>query len=99
MVNPIQSWRESPARYRNLGKTGIIISLTQIETPVVGFEKQTPYYVAIITLSAGEQVTGQLVEGPVKPKIGDRVLGVLRRVGQANPEEIIEYGVKWRVIE
>lgn len=100
VVNPILSWRESNQRYKYLGDTGTIISLTQIETPVAGFESQTPYYVAIIKLTKDIQVTGQLVESiQGTPVIGDCVIGVLRRIGQAKPEEIIEYGVKWKVIK
>lgn len=99
MTNPIQSWRESRSRYQYLNRKGTIVSLTQIDTPVAGFENHTPYYVAIIKLAKGVQVTGTLVEGVIEPKIGGTVVGVLRRTCQPAPDEIVEYTVKWKVIK
>ena len=99
MINTIQSWRESSRRYQNLGKTGKIISLTFVQTAVTGFSSWLPYYVAIIKLDKGEKVTGQLVDAArPEPKINDRVIGVLRRTREPGKEEIIEYGVKWKLI-
>lgn len=107
MSSPIKSWRGSKNRYQYLGQTGKILSLTEIKSPVSGFEKYLPYKVAIIQLGKGERITGQivsdgesLVEGKSKKLINKKkVVGVLRRLKDPGKKEIVEYTVKWKVIK
>jgi len=98
MSNPIQVWRKAKTSYQNLDKVGRIISLTKISSPIEGFENQRPYWVAVIKLRNGLKITSQLVEGINQPKVGDQVIGVLRRTRVPDKESIIEYGVKWKII-
>lgn len=99
MTNPIQVWREAKNRYQYLGKTGKIAAFTRIQTPVQGFETCLPYFAAVIKLSGGRQITGQLVKEASEPKVGRRVVGILRRLRQAGGNEVMEYGVKWKIIK
>lgn len=107
MTSPVRIWRESETRYQYLGKTGKILSLTKIQTPVAGFEKYLPYFVAVIQLEDGKKITGQIVVQSSTPKggqakfkvqSGDKVVGVLRRLKESSEKGLIEYGVKWRIV-
>jgi uncharacterized OB-fold protein len=95
MKNPIRKWR-TKAKYQHLGKTGKIVSFTKVNNPPAGFGN-LPYYVGVIKI-AKEQITSQLVVEGEKPAIGKQVKGILRIIGQAKNEEIINYGVKFKVI-
>lgn len=97
MSNPVKVWREAKNHYQYLGKSGKIAAFTRIQTPVEGFENCLPYFAAVIKLAGGKQITGQLVKTAEKPKVGRRVVGVLRRLRQAGKGEVIEYGVKWKI--
>ena len=97
MNSPIISWRENKKNYQFLGKTGKVSSFTQILNPPEGFGK-LPYWVAIVQLNHGKKLVAQLVLDGKKPKIGVRVKAVLRIIGQPEKEEIINYGVKFKLI-
>lgn len=97
MKSPIAAWRSKRKEYQFLGKTGKMISFTRIFDPPEGFGK-LPYFVAVVELKNGQRRTGQLVLEGKEPKIGARVEGVVRRIGQPGPEEIIRYGIKFKVI-
>ncbi len=100
MSSPVKIWRESQKKYHHLGKRGKIISFTQIQTPVKGFEKYLPYFSAIIELEDGQKVTGQLVVASCQLPVasGDKVVGILRRLKEPDKKGVIEYGVKWKVL-
>jgi len=99
MSSPVKIWREAKNRYQYLDKTGKIVSLTKIQTPVTGFSAWVPYWVAVIELENGKMITAQLILGAKRPQVGQRVVGVLRRLKKPEPEAVVEYGVKWKVIE
>ena len=97
MKSPIAVWRSKRKDYQFLGEIGKIISLTRIFDPPEGFGK-LPYFVAVVEFKKGRRRAGQLVLEGKEPKIGARVKGVIRRVGQPGPEEVVRYGVKFKVI-
>lgn len=92
MKSAIVIWRNQKNNYQNLGKAGTVISKTRIIEPPSGFVG--PYWVVLVQLNK-QRVVGQWAD-EAEPKIGMKVVGVLRRVGEVNPSEIIEYGVKWQ---
>jgi len=108
MISPVKIWRESQKQYQYLGKQGKIVSFTQIQTPLSGFGKNTPYLVAVIAVDKGRKITSQLVDSvslnqgrnsqePVL--MGRQVVGVLRRLKTPDNQGVIEYGVKFKLTD
>ncbi|PIP88446.1 hypothetical protein COW80_00295 [Candidatus Beckwithbacteria bacterium CG22_combo_CG10-13_8_21_14_all_01_47_9] len=92
MKSPVAIWRRQKTNYRNLGAVGRVVSKTRIiETPS-GFIG--PYWVVLVQLKQGRTV-GQWAD-EAEPKIGMKTIGILRRIGDVEPSEVIEYGVKWK---
>ena len=96
MKSPIAQWRNKE-KYKYLGKRGKIVSFTKVNNPPKGFGK-IPYYVGIVKFKNGQKKTGQLVLEGKKPKINSKVKGIIRRIGTPGKEEIINYGVKFKLI-
>ncbi|MFH2061672.1 MAG: OB-fold domain-containing protein [Candidatus Beckwithbacteria bacterium] len=91
MKSSVKIWREKEERYKYLGEIGRVVSFTKIHEAPKGFKG--PY--TIVMVEVGEKrVVGQLVADQIK--IGQKVVGVLRRLREPNPKEVIEYGVKWK---
>ena len=97
MKSPIAIWRTKQENSRFLGKKGKIVSFSKVFNPPEGFGKQ-PFYSAVVELQPGKRKTGQLVLEGKKPRIGAKVIAVIRRISQPNLEEIIDYGIKFKVI-
>ena len=96
--SPVKIWREAGKRLKFLEKKGKLAAFTRIFNPPKGFVEQKPYWVAIIEFNKGKKITGQLVVEDKKPKINQKVIGVLRRIRAADKKSIIEYGVKFKAI-
>ncbi len=97
MKNPILNWRQQKQKYQLLGKQGRIVSFTKITNPPQGFGL-LPYHVAIVDFGKQGKQTGQLVlEGKI-PVRGGRVRAVLRIIGRQDSKELINYGVKFKLI-
>ena len=83
-------------RYSGKGK---VYSFTEITSPPEGFEEQAPYVLAIIELDEGAKVTGQIVDAVASDvKIGSRVEQVFRVIQRDDPEGLIHYGFKFRLV-
>ncbi|MEA3354940.1 MAG: OB-fold domain-containing protein [Patescibacteria group bacterium] len=97
MKSSIKIWREKEERYVFLSKIGRVVSFTKIHEAPKGF--RSSYIVVMVEVENGERVVGQLV-GDVKQsiKIGDKVIGVLRKLREPEKKEVIKYGVKWKKI-
>jgi len=93
MKSAVQVWRRQKTNYQNLGKTGVVISKTRIIEAPNGFVG--PYWVVMVKLDKNNRVVGQWAD-EAEPKIGMKTVGVLRRIGEADPTGVIEYGVKWK---
>ncbi|MDZ7586255.1 MAG: hypothetical protein U0946_00750 [Patescibacteria group bacterium] len=93
MKSAIQIWRRQKTNYQNLGKTGLVVSKTRIIEAPSGFIG--PYWVVLVQIEKNKRAIGQWVD-EAEPKIGMKVVGVLRRIGETEPAEVIEYGVKWK---
>ncbi len=78
---------------------GKVYSYTEISAAPTGFEDQVPYVLAIIELDEGAKITGQIVDATEKDvKIGSRVERVFRIIQKDDPEGLIHYGFKFRLV-
>ena len=76
--------------------TGKIVSFTQIHSGPESFESMGAYCVAIIDLSEGARMTGQVVDCDYKDlKIGTEVEAVFRKFYKSGEKGIIHYGTKF----
>jgi len=83
-------------RYSGKGK---IYSFTEVTAPPDGFEDQVPYLLAIVELDEGAKLTAQIVDAHKKDvKIGSRVEQVFRMIQKDDPEGLIHYGFKFRLV-
>ena len=79
-------------------ENGKIYSFSVIHTAARGFEKNTPYVVAIIELEKGVRICGQIVDcKPDKLKIGMDVFNVFRKIYTDGNKGIIKYGLKFKL--
>lgn len=92
---PAAIWRQSQKLAQHLVKTGRVLTFTTIYSAPLGFEHQVPYSVGIIKFEDGTSTCLEIVDCKIKDlKIGLKVQTVIRRIGQVEPDELIEYGVK-----
>jgi uncharacterized OB-fold protein len=84
-------------QFKFTGK-GKILSFTVIRIPPEGFEKYTPYAVAIIELDEGTRISGQIVDRIEEVEIGKAVETVFRKISEDGDSGLIHYGLKWRII-
>ena len=78
---------------------GKVFSYTEITAPPAGFEDQVPYILAIIELDEGAKLTGQIVDAHKNDvKIGSRVDRVFRVIQRDDPEGLIHYGFKFKLV-
>ena len=85
--------------FRFAGK-GKVYSFTEIYAPPAGFEDQAPYVLAIIELDEGARLTSQIVDAHIKDvKIGDNVEVVFRVIQKDDPEGLIHYGFKFKLVK
>lgn len=94
MNSPVTIWRDHKNLHNYLNKIGRVIVWTKILVPPTGFEHEAPYLVGIIQFS-DEKLPLQIVdcnEEDLKPN--QKVITVIRKIGKAKSEDVIEYGVK-----
>ena len=78
---------------------GKVYSFTQIHAAPAGFEKEVPYVMAIVELDEGARVLGQIVDASNgELKIGARVENVFRIIQKDDPEGLIHYGFKFKLV-
>jgi uncharacterized OB-fold protein len=78
---------------------GRIISYTIIRVPPEGFEKYSPYAVALIELNGGSRISGQMTGDIGKVETGRKVNAVFRRMYEDGSGGLIHYGLKWEIAE
>lgn len=97
MSSPAQIWRNHKELHSYLGKRGRLIVWTKILVAPSGFEHQVPYLVGIVQFNDGQRLPVEIVdtsESNLKSK--QTVEAVIRKIGKAKSEDVIEYGVKVR---
>jgi len=78
---------------------GKIFSHTTIYSAPTGFEDQVPYVVAIVELDEGVKVLGQIDDcNPEEVKIGSKVEKTFRIIQKEDPEGLIHYGFKFKLV-
>ena len=78
---------------------GQVYSFTEVSAPPEGFEDQVPYLLAIIELEEGAKLTAQIVDAHLSDvKIGSKVERVFRVIQRDDPEGLIHYGFKFRLV-
>lgn len=99
MISPVKIWRRQKVIREILNQKGKIISWTKIYVAGTEFKKFAPYFVVLVELQNKEKVIGQLVdfEGE-KLSYGSEVKAVLRKVKETKEEDVIPYGVKFKLI-
>ena len=93
MNSPVRIWRNHKKIAKYLSLQGTVLTWTKIYSAPTGFEKEAPYFSAIIKLNNNEKLTVMTVDCD-ELKTGDRVRTVLRRIGEVGKDEVIEYGIK-----
>lgn len=94
-TNPIADWRQNKTKYTLLGKKGTLLSCTRVVNPPAG-QGTHPFWVGVARFGKTRVTAPLIIEGQ-EPRIGSGVIGVVRRFGEAGPEEHLTYGVKLKV--
>jgi len=87
--------REAKMEDHRFGGEGKVVTFTTIYNATDDFKRQTPYNLAIIELSEGPRLTGQVICSPSEIEIGMRVRPVFRILGKDGDRGIIYYGTKF----
>ncbi len=79
---------------------GKVHSHTTIYSAPTGFEDEIPYVIAIIELDEGVKVLGQIDDcNPEDVKIGSKVEKIFRIIQREDPEGLIHYGFKFKLVK
>lgn len=98
MNSPVTIWRDHKKLHKYLNKTGKLVVWTKVVVPPAGFEHEAPYLVGIIDFG-NERLPLQIVDCEEKDlKVNQKVMTVIRKIGKAKSEDVIEYGVKVKPI-
>jgi hypothetical protein len=85
-----------PYKVAEMGK---VKSWTIIRNAPVGYEKYTPYLVALIELDDGVQILSQVVDvEPEAVKLGMKVEYVFRKITEDGQAGLLQYGYKFRPV-
>lgn len=97
MSNAISNWRRQHSEKKFFGKTGEIVTWTEIVVPPPGYQKDAPYFSVLVKMENGEMRYGQLVDCAKEQVVkGMKVRAIVRVIdGDATLEEIITYGLKF----
>ena len=100
MKSPVTIWRKQKKDAPILGMKGKVVTWTKIMVAPPKFQAFTPYVVVLVELENKEKVYGQLVDFEEKDiVINKKVTAVLRRTASVGKNDLIEYGVKFRLVE
>lgn len=99
MISPVKIWRRQKEIRKILGKKGMIVSWTKIFVAGADFKKTAPYFVVLVEFDDKNKAVGQLVDfNQEKVNIGEKVVAVLRKVKEVKEEDVIPYGIKFKLI-
>lgn len=99
MNTPVTIWRSHKKLSAYLNKVGRLLVWTKIYVAPSGFEHQVPYLVGIVQFDKDEKLPLQIVdteEEDLKPN--QKVITIIRKIGKAKSEDVIEYGIKVKPI-
>lgn len=98
MSSPITVWRHHKNLKKYLNQEGKIIVWTKVFVAPSGFEHEAPYFVAIVEFENKNRMPLQLVDFDNEPKLNQKVITIVRRLGKVKLDEVIEYGIKAKPI-
>lgn len=75
---------------------GEIVTYTTIHTGPSGFERNTPYNIALIKLEEGPVISGAVVDKNIE--IGQKVRGIFRKLYEDGHGGLINYGFKFEIV-
>ena len=78
---------------------GEVLSYTVIHAAPEGFEKNSPYAVAIISLEEGTNISAPIVGDPTKIQVGKKVRPIFRKIYEDNADGLIHYGLKFEIVD
>jgi hypothetical protein len=82
-----------------LRETGRVVTWTVVRNPPAGFERYSPFVVALVELDDGVRLLSQVVDVELdEVEAGMRVEAAFRRVKEDGASGIIEYGYKFRPV-
>ncbi|MFQ5974774.1 MAG: Zn-ribbon domain-containing OB-fold protein [Candidatus Hydrothermarchaeales archaeon] len=91
--------RQSQLKKTKFAGTGEVLTYTVIHVAPEGFERETPYVMAIVKLDEGPMVTTQMVDCDGDSiKIGMRVKSVFRKIREGGEAGPIYYGYKFKPV-
>lgn len=94
MSTPAGIWRQHKKLHTYLNKVGKLVVWTKIFVAPAGFEQQTPYLVGIVDFG-NYKMPLQIVDCAEKDlKVSQKVVTIIRKIGKAKSEDVIEYGIK-----
>lgn len=100
MQSAIKVWRNQKKQKNLLCRKGTILSWTEISVAPPAYDASVPYTVILVELENGERVYGQLVDFEDKDRmIGMSVQSVFRRMQDVMPEDVLEYGIKFKPLQ
>jgi uncharacterized OB-fold protein len=95
MSSPVKIWREHKLLHNYLGMRGKLLVWTKILVAPLGFEQQAPYIVGIVQFLNKERLPLQIVDCEEETlTVNQKVEIVIRKIGKAKSEDVIEYGLK-----
>lgn len=93
--NPPRVWRHHKELHKYLGKKGKIVVWTKVFVAPEGFEHESPYISAIIEFRDKKRMALQVVDIDEQDIEKEQaVVVIVRRIGKATPDGLIEYGLK-----
>ncbi|MBI4080814.1 MAG: OB-fold domain-containing protein [Candidatus Levybacteria bacterium] len=95
--NPPVVWRNHRELHKYLGNRGKIVAWTKVFVAPEGFEHEAPYVVAIVEFEDKSRMSIQVVDcDSVDLQENQEVEVVVRRIGKATADGLIQYGLKVR---
>lgn len=96
---PAKTWRDLKNIHLLANQEGKLLIWTKIFVAPSGFENQAPYLVGVVELKNGQRITAQIVDCQEQDlSVGQKVMTVIRKLGQAKESEVIEYTAKVKPI-
>ena len=96
---PVCSCGSTVFKPYKLAQTGKVMSWTVIRNAPLGYERFTPYVIALIELDDGVRILSQVVDIEVEEvKTGMKVEYTFRKVTEDGQAGLIQYGYKFRPV-
>ena len=100
MQSAVKVWRNQQKTKNLLCRKGTILAWTELSVAPPSFDSEVPYSIVLVELENGERVYGQLVDFEDKDRmIGRSVQSVFRRMQDVMPEDVLEYGIKFKPLQ